>query len=66
MARELTRDEKKKFVRNRNELFEELKELQADLEDFNNEELLEHRFDITERVQKALFLCLETDEDNIE
>ena len=66
MARELTKEEKKKFVRNRNELFDELKELQADFEDFNNEELLEHRFDMTERIQRALFLCLETDEDNIE
>lgn len=66
MARELSKEEKKKFVRNRNDILDELKEIQADFEDFSDAELIEHRFVITERLQRLLSLCLETDEDNIE
>lgn len=66
MARELSKEEKKKFVRNRNDILDELKEIQADFEDFSDTELIEHRFVITERLQRLLSLCLETDEDNIE
>lgn len=61
----LNEKEKEIYIENRNELHEQLTELQADLEDMTNEELIECRGALLGRVNWCLRLILETDEDNI-
>ena len=65
MARTLSEKEKEIYIKNRELLHEHLSELQADLEDFNNEDLLEHRECMLKRVNECLKAIIETDEDNI-
>lgn len=65
MGRVLKENEKEIFIENRGILHEQLSELQADLEDLNNEELLECRSTLLERVNRCLQAILETDDDNL-
>lgn len=65
MSRILNEKEKEIYIENRNELHEQLTELQADLEDMTNEELIECRGVLLGGVNWCLRLILETDEDNI-
>jgi hypothetical protein len=46
-------------------ILRQLQELQADFEDFTNEELLEHRKVMAERINICLSTLGECDEDNI-
>lgn len=62
--RKLNKKEEKELIANRNELHEELRELQADLEDFSDEELAEYRYTMLNRINICMELILETDEDN--
>lgn len=64
MARRLKKNEIGAYMLNRVELHRELTELQADFKDFSNDELVENRNCMEERVNKCLELILETDEDN--
>lgn len=65
MARALNENEKEIFINNRVVLHEHLSELQADFEDFRNEDLLEYRDCMLKRVNECLKAILETDEDNL-
>ena len=49
---------------NRDYILRHLQELQADLEDFSNEELVEHRDCMLERVNSCLIAIGECEEDN--
>lgn len=64
MSRVLSEAEKKEYIENRTELHEQLTELQADLEDMSDEELIECRSTLLERVNWCMKVILETDEDN--
>lgn len=66
MSRLLSEKEKEIYIENRDELHEQLSELQADLEDMTDEELVECRSSLQKRVNWCLTAILETDEDNIE
>ena len=66
MKRALSKEEREQFIKNRTELHEQLTELQADLEDMADEEFIECRSCLRERVNCCMRLILETDEDNIE
>ena len=66
MARELSAKEKKILYYNRASILDELSELQADFEDFTDEQLIEHRDVMAQRINTCLGLMLETAEDNIE
>lgn len=66
MARVLSEKEKEVYIENRALLHEHLSELQADLEDFNDEDLLEYRECMLKRVNECLKAILETDKDNLE
>ena len=50
---------------NRNLMLRELQELQADFEDFSDEELLDNREIMLDRINKCLIELGECDEDNI-
>ena len=65
MSRILNEKEKEIHVDNREELHEQLSELQADLEDMTDEELVECRSTLLERVNWCMRAILETDEDNL-
>ena len=66
MARELSEKEKEIYIGNRELLHAHLSELQADFEDFNDEDLIEYRECMLKRVNECLKAILETDEDNVE
>ena len=66
MSRVLSETEKKEYLENRAELHEQLRELQADLEDMSDKELVECRSCILERINSCMQAILETDEDNID
>jgi len=53
------------YIANRSALHEQLSELQADLEDLNDEDLVKCRECMLERINLCMELILETDEDNI-
>jgi len=50
---------------NRDLMLRELQELQADFEDFSDEELLDNREIMLDRINKCLIELGECDEDNI-
>lgn len=64
-GRVLSPIEKIDFVANRKAILNELNELQADLEDLSDEELVNLRGTMLERVNTLLALALETNEDNL-
>lgn len=64
MSRVLTPQEESQFIKNRETLHYHLSELQADLEDFSNEDLVEYRDVMLDRINLCMVLILETDEDN--
>lgn len=64
--RNLTVKEKKIIIGNREFLHEQLAELQANLLDMTNEELVDYRDVLLERVNWCMQAILETDEDNID
>lgn len=66
MARILKEEEIGSYINNRKDLHSQLSEIQADLEDFTNEELIFHRNDILERINTCMKLILESDEDNLD
>lgn len=66
MSRILSEKEKELYVENREELHEQLSELQADLEDMSDSELIDCRSDLIERLNRCMTMILETDEDNID
>ena len=66
MARVLSEKEREIYIENRDELHEQLTELQADLEDMTDEELIDCRSALLERVNWCMRAILETDEDNLE
>lgn len=66
MCRVLTVEEMEIYIGNRDELHEQLSELQADLEDMTDEELIDCRSTMLERVNRCMRAILETDEDNID
>lgn len=66
MCRALTVEEMEIYIGNRDELHEQLSELQADLEDMTDEELIDCRSTMLERVNICMRAILETDEDNID
>lgn len=66
MSRALSEKEKETYLNNRDILHEHLAELQADFEDFNDEDLVEHREVMLKRVNLCLQAILERDEDNME
>lgn len=65
MARTLNQKEKEIFINNRDKIHEQLSELQADLEDMTNEELIDCRSIMLERVNCCMAAILETEEDNM-
>lgn len=65
MARKLNDKEKEIYLDNRDFLHEQLFELQADLEDMTDEELIECRSIMLERVNWCMTAILETEEDNL-
>ena len=65
MARKLNDKEKEIYLDNRDFLHEQLFELQADLEDMTDEELIECRSIMLERVNWCMTSILETEEDNL-
>ena len=65
MARKLNDKEKEVYLDNRDFLHEQLFELQADLEDMTDEELIECRSIMLERVNWCMTAILETEEDNL-
>ena len=65
MARKLNDKEKEIYLDNRDFLHEQLSELQADLEDMTDEELIECRSIMLERVNWCMTAILETEEDNL-
>ena len=65
MARKLNDKEKEIYLDNRDFLHEQLFELQADLEDMTDEELVECRSIMLERVNWCMTAILETEEDNL-
>ena len=65
MARKLNDKEKEIYLDNRDFLHEQLFELQADLEDMADEELIECRSIMLERVNWCMTAILETEEDNL-
>lgn len=65
MARTLNEKEKQVYINNRNELHNQLSELQADLEDLADDELIDCRATILERINKCMALVLETEDDNL-
>ena len=65
MARKLNNKEKEVYLDNRDFLHEQLFELQADLEDMTDEELIECRSIMLERVNWCMTAILETEEDNL-
>ena len=65
MSRVLNNEEKVIYIENREELHEQLAEMQADFEDFTDEELIDSRNVILKRINNCLDLILETDEDNL-
>lgn len=66
IMRNLTVEEKEIIIGNREFLHEQLAELQVDLLDMTNEELVDCRDVLLERVNWCMQTILETDEDNIE
>lgn len=64
--RNLTVEEKEIIIDNREFLHEQLTELQADLDDMTDEELIDCRSILLERVNLCMKAILETDEDNID
>ncbi len=66
MSRLLNDKEKEIYIKNRENLHFHLTELQADFEDMSNEELIECRNTMLERINACMIAILETDEDNIE
>lgn len=66
MSRILSETEKVVYIENRDELHEQISELQADLEDMSDEELIECRSTLLERVNCCMKAILETDEDNLD
>lgn len=66
MSRILNKSEQAVFIANRGILHEQLAALQADFEDFTDEELVECRATMLNRVNCCLTAILETDEDNID
>lgn len=66
MARELTEIEKEMYIDNRGRLLDELRELQADFEDFSDYELVQNRETMRERINICLRAILENDTDNEE
>lgn len=64
MSRVLSEKEKEIYIDNRGYLHEQLSELQADLEDMTDEELIECRSTMLERVNWCMRAILETGEDN--
>lgn len=65
MSRILNEKEKEIYIGNREELHEQLSELQADLEDMSDTELIECRETLLERINWCMRAILETDEDNM-
>ena len=65
MSRVLNEKEKEIYIGNREELHEQLSELQADLEDMSDEELIDCRDALLERINWCMRAILETDEDNL-
>lgn len=65
MSRVLNKKEKEIYIGNREELHEQLSELQADLEDMSDEELIDCRDALLERINWCMRAILETDEDNL-
>lgn len=65
MAKKLNNKEKEIYLDNRDFLHEQLFELQADLEDMTDEELIECRSIMLERVNWCMTAILETEEDNL-
>lgn len=61
----LNEKEKEIYIGNREELHEQLSELQADLEDMSDEELIDCRNALLERINWCMRAILETDEDNL-
>ena len=59
------RNDKMEILKNnRDYILRHLQELQADLEDFSNEELVEHRDCMLERVNSCLIAIGECEKDN--
>ena len=65
MSRILNEKEKEIYIGNREELHEQLSELQADLADMSDTELIECRETLLERINWCMIAILETDEDNM-
>ena len=65
MARTLSNKEKQNYVNNRDELHNQLCELQADFEDLSDEDLIDCRSTMLEIINTCMDLILETDEDNL-
>ena len=65
MARTLNEKEKQVYINNRNELHNQLSELQADFEDLADDELIDCRATILERINKCMVLVLEIEDDNL-
>ena len=65
MARVLNEYEQSIYLENREFLHEQLRELQADLLDMTDEELLDCRGILLERINWCMSAILETDEDNL-
>ena len=65
MARLLNEKEKNIYIKNRDELYEQLSELQADLEDLSDNALVDCRLIMLKRINECMELILETDEDNL-
>lgn len=66
MSRILSEKEKEIYIENREELHEQLSELQADLEDMTDAELIDCRSTLLERINYCMKAILETDEDNVD
>lgn len=65
MARKLNNKEQIIYLENREFLHGQLCELQADLEDLTDEELIECRSVMLNRINSCMMAILETDEDNL-
>lgn len=63
MGRILTEQEKETFIANRDRLLDELNELQADFEDLSNEDLIELRDVMLDRINICLKAILEDEKD---
>lgn len=64
-SRVLSEEEQKAYLNNRAILHEQLSELQANFEDMYDDELIEHRSVMLNRINICLDAILETDEDNL-